>query len=271
MGFCIMLEALKAFEQYENRVNLGWEVIINPDEEIGSMASARIFADRAKLHHFALLFEPAMDEQGTLAGERGGSGKFTIIVHGKAAHVGRDYTKGVSAILRVAKIIERIEALNGQREKVILNVGKVEGGGSLNVVPDLAICKIDVRTGQLEDEQWIMDQFQKIISDVKEGDIPIELFGEFTRKPKHIEGKTKELYELVANIGKSLGQDIQWKRSGGCSDGNNLYNAGLPNVDSLGACGGGIHSEKEYLNIDCLIPRVELTKEILKKVCDTGF
>lgn len=271
-GLCILLESLKLFEQYPNRDQLGWEVIINPDEEISSVASAPIIASRAKHHNLALLFEPGIDEAGTLAGDRRGSGRFTFVVRGKASHVGRAHHEGVSAILALAKMIQQLEALNGDHDEVTVNVGEIQGGGALNVVPDLAIGRIDVRTKTNDDEQWILEKLDQIVKKaVRQEGITVELEGKFNRKPKIVSGKTEELYKLVREVGKSLGQTIHWHKSGGCSDGNNLSEAGLPNVDSLGACGGKIHSEEEYLRIDSLIPRVELTTGILKKVCDEGF
>lgn len=144
-GLCIMLEALTLFEQSDIAKNLGWEVIINPDEEIGSLGSASFLEERAKAHKIGLLFEPAMDEHGTLVGARKGSGRFTLIMHGKAAHSGREHHLGRNAIVALAHMVTKIDALNGKKEGVTLNVGHIQGGGAINVVPDLAICRFDVR------------------------------------------------------------------------------------------------------------------------------
>lgn len=271
-GLIVMLEALKAFEKNPKCEHLGWEVLINPDEEIGSLGSAQYLMERAKEHQVGLLFEPAMDEKGTLAGERSGSGKFTIVVRGQAAHAGRDFASGVNAIYAMAKIIQKIEALNLKRDKVTLNVGNIAGGGAVNVVPDLAICRLDIRIHTLEDEAWIHDQFSKIISEAnQQPKITVEISGLFTRKPKKVDGKTLKLYELVVDLAKGLGQNISWKPSGGCSDGNNFSEVGLPNVDSLGVCGGSIHSDQEYMMIDSLIPRIQLTTAILNHLCEHGM
>jgi len=263
-GLCVMLEALKAFEQSPIAKQLGWEVIINPDEEIGSLGSASFLAERAKAHQLALLFEPAMDEAGTFAGERKGSGNFTVIVHGRAAHAGRDFLQGRNAIVQLAHVISEIQALNGKREGVTLNVGQVQGGSAVNVVPALAICQIDVRFQDLKDEAWVNEHLKSIVfaANQPEG-FTVELKGHFNRKPKTITGKTLALYEMVSELAKTLGQDIHWKPSGGCCDGNNLSEAGLPNIDTLGVYGGKIHSEEEYLLVDSLVSRAKLTTAIL--------
>ncbi len=268
-GICIMLEALKLFEQSPHASQLGWEVIINPDEEIGSFSSGPLLAERAKAHHVGLLFEPAMDEQGTLAGERKGSGNFVFVVHGHAAHAGRDFDKGRNAIVVLSDIITQVNALNSQRDGVTLNVGQVQGGGAVNVVPPLAICRLDVRIKQVDDHMWVLEHLNNIVAaaNLKEG-FKVELKGGFNRKPKALNDKTKALYDLLAEVGKELGHTITWKPSGGCCDGNNLADAGLPNIDTLGVCGGNIHSEEEYLLVNSLVPRAKLTAALLLRLSE---
>jgi glutamate carboxypeptidase len=271
-GVCIMLEALKIFEQSPNPEKLGWEVIINPDEEIGSLASASFLEERAKHHQVGLLFEPAMDEKGTLVSERKGSGKFTIVVHGIAAHAGRDFQQGRNAINLLAEIILALNDLNGQREAVTLNLGLAQGGSAVNIVPDLALCFLDVRIKAAEDEKWVVDQLETIVAKANQREgYKVELKGQFTRKPKLLSEKNRILFDLLAEVGQQLNQTITWKSSGGCSDSNNLTAVGLPNIDGLGVCGGKIHSEEEYLLVDSLISRTKLVATLLLRLSEGKF
>lgn len=270
-GICIMLEALKAFETLPSAENLGWEVLINPDEEIGSPGSAPFLAESAKRNHLGLIFEPAMDIEGTLAAERKGSAKFTILVKGRAAHAGRDFHLGRNAIVALTHVLKSIDALNGKREGLTINIGYIAGGGAVNIVPALALARLDIRYQVPEDGAWIQEQLEKLIQKAHEQEgFTLTLHGGISRTPKTLTPKTLELYELVARIGKELGQNITWKNSGGCSDGNNLSAAGLPNVDTLGVCGGNIHSGEEFMLIDSLEPRVQLTFNLLKHLSENG-
>ena len=270
-GILVMLEAMKAFEQHPLRDRIGWEIFINPDEEIGSIGSANELTRSANENHLALLFEPAMDEKGTLVGNRSGSGKFTIVVRGKSAHVGRDFEAGANAIVAIAKIIEKLSNLNGKREGVKINVGQIEGGGAVNRVPDLAICRFDVRINQVEDEAWISDNLHQITND---SDLPpgirVEMFGKFTRIPRIIDKTAKKLYDLVLEVAGELGQNLSVRPSGGCSDGNNLSAVGLPNVDTMGVCGGNIHTNEEYVLIDSIEKRINLTYGVLCRLAVNG-
>ena len=47
--------------------------------------------------------------------------------------------------------------------------------------------------------------------------------------------------------------------SGGASDGNKLNGYGLPNMDSLGPVGNGMHSSDEMIFIDSLKERTKLS------------
>ncbi len=270
-GILVMLQALKAFEQHPLRDRIGWEVFINPDEEIGSLGSSNELNQAAKEHNLALLFEPAMDEKGTLVSDRSGSGKFTIVVRGKAAHVGRDFESGANAIFALAKIIDKLSTLNGKREGVKINAGQIEGGGAVNKVPDLAICRFDVRISRVEDQQWVTDNLHKMTNDSDwPPGIRVELFGKFTRIPRIIDKTTKKLYDLVLEVAGELGQTLSVRPSGGCSDGNNLSAIGLPNVDTMGVCGGKIHTNEEYVLIDSIGKRIRLTYEVLCRLAQKG-
>lgn len=271
-GLCVILEALRAFEKTDSAKQLGWELLINPDEEIGSIGSAPYLEERAKAHHLALLFEPAMDEQGSLAAERKGSGKFAIVVHGTSAHAGRDFHLGRNAICALADIVLGLNALNGKREGLTINIGKIEGGVSENVVPDLAIARIDIRTVEPMDEVWVRGEIEQCLASVeRKNEVKIDLIGKFTRKPKQLDSKTLKLYELVINLAKKQDETLVLKKSGGCSDGNNLSAVGLPNVDTLGVYGGKIHSAEEYLLVESLAKRAQLSFSILSYLSKNGF
>ncbi len=268
-GLCVLLESLKAFEQLEISKEIGWEILINPDEEIGSLGSTPFLLDAACRHHVGLLFEPAMDELGTLANTRKGSGRWTVVVRGKASHAGRNFDEGRNAIVALAKIVEKIDQSNHQRLGVTLNVGRIQGGGAINMVPDLAICHVDVRVQTALDENWITEVFEKIAKEANgEDGFLVEIHGKLTRKPKILTTKSERLYQLAVEAAKSLNQELSFTSSGGVCDGNTLAEAGLPNIDTLGVCGGKIHSDQEYLLVKSLITRSQLTLTLLVKISE---
>lgn len=265
-GLVVMLKALEALEKSPWADAIGWEVLINPDEEIGSQSSDFLLAEAALRNRIGLVFEPALAD-GTLAGERKGSGNFTFVVHGKAAHAGREFDKGRNAIVAAAELVQWLNGLNGRREGLTLNVGRIDGGGALNVVPDLAIVRLNIRIVSSDDRGWVLEQFEALQHAWRtRPDYQLYLHGGFTRPPKPMSAENARVFELVRESGAMLGLDVQWKATGGCCDGNNLWAHGLPNVDTLGVRGGLIHSDQEFVLLDSLAERSRLAALMLMRL-----
>ena len=124
-GIVVMLFALQAYERLDTDNKIGWEVFLSCDEETGSLASANELAKLSKKYKLGFIFEPSVNLHGDISGNRMGSGKFSIIVRGKSAHVGRDFTKGKNAIVYLAAIIQEIHRWNTKRKDIIINIGKI--------------------------------------------------------------------------------------------------------------------------------------------------
>ena len=93
-----------------------------------------------------------------------------------------------------------------------------------------------------------------------------DYIGGFTRPAKPFTPAQQQLFGAVRDAGALIGQQITWAPSGGVCEGNNLFAAGLPNVDTLGVRGGDIHSEAEYAWPDSFVERAQLSALILAKV-----
>lgn len=265
-GMAVLLVAIEALERSEWAGQLGWEIVLNPDEELGSPGSAGLLAATAQRNDLGLLFEPALPD-GMLVGARKGSGNFTAVVRGRSAHAGRDAHLGRNAIHALARFIGGISSLDGTEPGLTVNVGRIEGGTAANVVPDLAIARLNVRVAT-RDQMAIVEQRLRGLADEgnRNDGISLQIHGGFFSPPKPLEGRGLALMEHVASCGRDLGLEIAWRPSGGVSDGNKLAAAGLPNVDSLGVRGGGLHNSTEYLLIDSLTERAQLAALLLLKL-----
>ncbi len=261
-GLVVMLFALRAFEQSPFADQIGWEVLINPDEEIGSPGSKNIIAEIAERCDIGLLFEPAFKD-GTLISWRKGVGNFEFVVRGRSAHSGRDFASGRNAIVAMSSLMTAIADLNTDPD-VTLNVGRVSGGGALNVVPDLAIGRVNVRIKDNEQRAEIQGKMERLVADLNERDgISVQMHGEFTSPPKVVTLEVEQLQQHIESCAAALGIEVKWQGSGGASDGNKFADHGLPNIDSLGPCGGDIHSSNEYLFPETLAERAKLAALVL--------
>jgi glutamate carboxypeptidase len=264
-GISVMLAALEALEQHPEAGGLGYRVLLSPDEEIGSPASARLLAQLGREAHVGLTYEPALAD-GALASSRKGSGNFSIVARGKAAHAGRDFAAGRNAVAAAARLVAALDALNGRRHGVTLNVARIDGGGPLNMVPDSAVIRFNVRVPDAGGAAWVEGAVEAAMRDSATEGVSFERHGGFTRPPKPVNAAQERLFSAVRRAAALIDLDLEWKPSGGVCEGNNLFAAGLPNLDTLGVRGGDIHSENEHAWPDSFVERAQLSALVLARL-----
>lgn len=268
-GLCVMLEALKAFEAGPFKDNLGYKIVLTPDEEVGNFASADALTRAARSGaHIGMTFEPSM-EDGSMSGGRKGSAVFDIVLHGRAAHAGRAKEEGRSAIEAAAELVVGLEGLNGKYEGVTVNVGSIDGGCAVNIVPELAIVRFGARAPDAEAAQWATDSVKGLfeLATARDG-ISGHLHGGFYRPPKPRNRAQQALFTAVHQTGVSMGLDLSFVDTGGVCEGNNIFAAGVPNVDTLGVRGGRIHSAEEFVIVESFVERAQLSGLMLNRLAD---
>jgi len=262
-GILVMLNALMAFEGTPLAESVGWEVLLSPDEETGSLASGAVLAERAKAADIGLTYEPALAD-GTLAGARKGSGNYTLVVRGKAAHAGREFHNGRNAVVALSSIIGALASLTDERPGLTVNPAVIQGGVAPNVVPDMAWCRFNVRLKEPEDAEWFERRVKRITDTWESVDgYSVMVHGGINRPPKALSDANLKLMEAIRACGVELGIKIDYVATGGCCEGNNLAAAGLPNVDTLGVRGANIHSSNEFVCVDSFAERAKLSALIL--------
>lgn len=267
-GIAVMLAALQTAEQSGSFANAGYQVLINSDEEVGSPSSAGLIARLAQNKLAALTYEPALPD-GTLAGERGGTGNFSIIITGKSAHAGRNPQDGRNALLAAADLAIRLKALT--RDGLSVNPAKIEGGSPNNVVPDHAVLRVNFRPRTPDIVIETEADLRRLVADIKHiHDVSAHIHGSFGRPPKPIDDGAAKLFELVKQCGAELGIPIAWKSSGGVCDGNNIAACGVPVVDTMGVRGGNIHSPDEFLITESLLERAQLSALTIIRIAEKG-
>jgi glutamate carboxypeptidase len=256
-GIAVMIAALQAVEA-SGAADFGYDIVINSDEEVGSLASAALLADAAHGKRAALTYEPAALPDGTLAGARPGSGNFDFTITGKSAHAGRNPRDGRNAVIAAADLALRLKA--AMDDTLSINPAKIDGGSPNNVVPDLAILRVNMRPTTLEDQARADALIATMVAAIAaEHDVHIHSHGHFARPPKPISAGTEQLFGIVRQAGADLGQAISWQPTGGVCDGNNIAACGVPVIDTMGVRGGKIHSTEEFLIVESLAERAALS------------
>ena len=267
-GLVVMLAALQAFEKTPHAANVGYEILLGPDEETGSQDTTSLLEEAAKHHRFGLVFEPAR-ANGDLVKSRKGTGIFTLTCHGRAAHAGRAPEAGRNAILALCEILPQVAALGLDRTMpgVMVNIGKIHGGGAANIVPDFAEAVINARVTNAGDDILFLKRLHDICTPflAREG-YRLEIGGGFNRAPKIESPFETALFGNWQRCGQEFGLTLDWQHVGGGSDGNILAAAGLPNLDGLGCVGDHLHSPEEFCYLPSLTQRAQVAALFLHRV-----
>ncbi|WP_300529479.1 hydrolase [Maricaulis sp.] len=270
-GIIVMLHGLLGLQRSPWKDEIGVDVLISPDEEIGSRGSAPILAELAAGADVGMTYEPALAD-GSLAGARKGSGNWALKVSGKAAHAGREHHLGRNAIAAACAFGLGLDQLNGKRPDVTFNLARIDGGGPENVVPDTAVARFNVRVASENDKIWVEAELERLLDEVRIRDgIEAELHGGFTRPPKPMTPANAKMFEWTRAAGGAIGLNIRWQDTGGVCEGNNLWAAGCPNVDTLGVRGADIHSDREIVKLSSFAERAKLSAVMLMKFAQGEF
>ena len=264
-GIAVILAGLKAFEGSAAAAGMGYDVLLNSDEETGSLSSAPLIAELAAGKIAALTYEPSALPDGTLAGARGGSGNYSLIITGKSAHAGRNPQDGRNAIVAAAALALGLKAL--ERPGLNINPARIEGGSANNVVPDHAVLRFNIRPMETALAELFDIKIKTLIETVaREHQVSVHRHGGISRPPKPLDPPAERLFELVRTCGAALRQPIRWQNSGGVCDGNNIAACGVPVVDTMGVRGGAIHSMDEFLIVPSLAERAQLSALVLHRL-----
>jgi glutamate carboxypeptidase len=264
-GIAVILAALKAFETDPAAANVGYDVMINSDEETGSLSSAALIARLAQGKAAALTYEPSALPDGTLAGARAGSGNYSLIVSGRSAHAGRNPQDGRNAVVAAAALALGLKALG--RDGLSVNPARIDGGSANNVVPDHAVLRFNIRPRETALADSFAIQLKVLIAQIEsEHEVSIHLHGGISRPPKPVDARAEKLFGIVEECSALLGAPITRKASGGVCDGNNIAACGVPVVDTMGVRGGAIHSPDEFLIVPSLEERARLSALVLHRL-----
>jgi len=259
-GLAQLVFALRAIETLDLDIGVTPVVFLNSDEEIGSRESGRYISMLARRADRALILEPSLGPAGALKTARKGVGRYTITVKGKAAHAGLDPERGVSAILELSHVIQKLFALNDPARGVTVNVGTIDGGLRPNVVAPESRAVVDVRIARQEDAQRVDAAIRALTPIAADARLAVE--GGIGRPALEPTPRNRALWSMAQTLGREIGLELEEAAAGGGSDGNttSLYTATL---DGLGPVGDGAHAQHEQLDVDRTLERAALLALLL--------
>ncbi len=260
-GIALMLHGIEALQVVGGELPRPVRVWLVTDEEIGSESSRAMTERLAKQCAAVLVLEPSAGPRGALKTARKGVGDYTVQVTGRAAHAGLDPGAGQSAIVELARQIQRIAAFGEPKRGLSVNVGVIRGGTRTNVVAAEAIAEVDVRIQMLGDAARIDRKFRGLKPVNRK--CKLEITGSVNRPPMERGPGTVELLDHARGLAKEIGWKLEETAVGGGSDGNFTAALGVPTLDGLGGVGDGAHALHEHVVIEELPKRAALIAGLL--------
>ncbi|WP_409288292.1 M20 family metallopeptidase [Peribacillus sp. SCS-37] len=258
------LYALRALKETNAQLNKKVVFLCTSDEELGSPSSQKLIEEEAKKSKYVLVLEPAISKQGALKTARKGVGIFKLNVKGKAAHAGVEPERGISAILELSKQVTYLHELTDYSKGTTVNVGKITGGTTVNVIAEEAEADIDLRVKTKAE----FDRIIPIIKNLKPNmaGVKVRVTGGINRPPLERTDQVISLFNMAKKIAQEkLGLKLEEKETGGGSDGN--FTAPFaPTLDGLGAVGDGAHALNEHIIISQMPKRSALLSLMIKEL-----
>jgi glutamate carboxypeptidase len=236
------------------------EVLLNPDEEVGSPGSRSHIEEAARRAHFVLVLEPCTLD-GSLKVARKGSAEYVITIHGRSSHQGAEPEKGINAVVEASHQVLRLLELEDAAAGTIVGPNVISGGHTANTVPDLAEIRVDIRAWQQSETERI-DAALRRLQPALEG-TEIHVLGGWNRPPMETSPIASQLFERARSIARDLGIDLTAIRWGGSSDANLAASVGAPTIDGFGPSGEGAHQVDECIVIDDVPRRLALLSELV--------
>jgi glutamate carboxypeptidase len=235
-------------------------LLLNSEEEVGSPVSRPITEKLAQQCAAVYVLEPA---QGlAYKTSRKGTGNWRLTVNGLAAHAGVDFTRGRSAVLELARQIEKVSAWTDLARGITVNAGVIGGGTKSNVVPAEAWAEIDLRVARHADGPHMERRFAALKPTPRSG-CTLTLDGGINRPPMERTRGTVRLFRKAQKLAADLDWSLTEASTGGASDGNFTSALGIPTLDGMGAVGEGAHATHESVLIEHLAPRTALLAAML--------
>jgi glutamate carboxypeptidase len=258
-GIVVGLEALRFFVANGIRPPRPINILLSCDEEVGSFTGRPLVEREAANAEACLVLEPSA--QGRVKTGRKGTGMFKLTAHGRQAHAGLEPEKGVNAVAELSRQVDSIHSIARPEVGTTVNVTTFHGGTVLNVIPELAVCDIDVRYEQAAEATRIEDELNSLSA--IDTECRLELTGSINRPPLERNAGVLALYEKARSLATTFDYEIGEAQVGGGSDGNFVAALGVPVLDGLGVTGDGAHTLDEYILVDDIAKRATLLTLLL--------
>jgi glutamate carboxypeptidase len=260
-GLVLLYEALRELRGAGTQRGRDIKILFDCDEELGSGSSRELVAAVGRNAVAALVLESPLPG-GALKTARKGTGSYRLDITGRAAHAGIEPERGISAVVELAMQILTIDALNDPSVGTTVNIGIVEGGSRINVVPAHASARINIRVATVDEAARIDAALNSLVPVLPGATLSVTTG--LARPPMIRTPASERLFERARSIAARIDMpDLRDGSTGGGSDGSLIAAQGVPTLDGLGPEGGGAHADDEHVIVESMPRRAALLAGLL--------
>ncbi|MFZ3005808.1 MAG: glutamate carboxypeptidase [Phenylobacterium sp.] len=236
--------------------------LIETSEERGSPGTRALIDKLVKAHDVELNLEPG-DAPDVITVWRKGSSTMNIDVKGRAAHAGVAPQDGRNAAVELVNQLATVETFPHSGDGLTVNVTIIQAGSRYNIIPEDARAQINIRARQKSDFDKVEATLKASAAKTVVPDTVVTITRENSFPPLANNPATDALAVRAQAIYAGLGLKLATGGNGGASQSALAYEAGTPALDGLGPVGGGFHSEKEYMDLKSVTPRLYLLTKLI--------
>jgi len=258
-GIAVILEALTVLHEQGRRPSV--EIAFTVGEETGLLGAKALDPGWPRSREALVL-----DSGGPLHAIVYGaptSDKFAATVHGQAAHAGSNPEDGINAILVAAQGIAQMP-LGRIDEETTSNIGLIQGGQAVNVVPDRVEMRGEARShdvGKLDAQIAAMRQaLEQAVARHPGARLELDIRRSYEA---YRLARNRPLIQRIARALSAMGEPApDFRLSGGGSDANILNARGITAVPvSTGM--QAVHTNQEWVAVSDMARCAELVTRIL--------
>lgn len=239
--------------------------LLDASEETGTDGASELIRNTAKGHDVTLNLEPGRPADGLVVWRKG-SATAVVEVKGKAAHAGVAPELGRNAAMEAAHQILQLGKLGDAEKKTTINFTVINSGDRVNVIPDQATAKADVRAALPEEFDRIEKDLARVSANklIPETEVTTSLHRGLPPMPQTPE--SDKLVAIAQGIYGELGRKLTVEGSGGAADASLSAGVGTPTLDGFGIVGGNIHTPEEYAEVESVAPRIYLLSRMIMEL-----
>lgn len=197
-----------------------------------------------------------------------GSLRYQVTIRTRGGHSFNDFGNA-SAVEAMTDLIQRLYRMPlPEVGKNTYNVGTIQGGTSVNSIPQSCTCLLEYRSDCRESLAAMKNNFQQVLHHFRQQrsglHLEMSLMGERPCSGRVNRNAMEELVQrAVSSISAVTGEYPSV--GSGSTDCNIPLSMGIPAVCFGGLVGGGVHTREEYVSLPALRQEARIIEEYLRR------